>query len=60
MNDKYVLDIEWDEGIDLPSLVGPFATRAEADDWYRLNVPNGTGLTRALSYPYSVNRRATR
>lgn len=47
--DKYVLEIEWDEGGDLPSLVGPFDTRDEALRWFESNVPNGTGEARPLA-----------
>lgn len=48
---QYALDIKWAEGA-LPTLVGPFDSRAEADEWARLNVPNGTSVVRTLARPY--------
>lgn len=51
-SEPHVLDIAWDEGVDLPSLVGPFDTAEEAVQWAKLNTPNGVAIVRPLSYPY--------
>lgn len=52
----FLLDIEWDrpspDSPKLPSLVGPFATRAEAQEWARLNIGSGSWECRPLAYPY--------
>jgi hypothetical protein len=50
--DSYVLLIEWDEGVNLPSLVGPFEDPLEAQEWARLNIPNGSWNVAPLAYPY--------
>ena len=56
--DQVALLIEWDEGVDLPSIVGPFGDVREAAQWATLNIPNGTWEFRALSYPYAIRRGA--
>lgn len=56
-DDAFALDIAWDEGVNLPSLVGPFPTRAEAETWARLNIPNGVANVRALAWPYQRKSR---
>jgi hypothetical protein len=48
----YVLQIEW-EVPDMPSLVGPFDSRREAEDWAALNIPNGTWNVAPLAFPHS-------
>lgn len=51
--DPYVLDCEWPDGVDLPTLVGPFSTAEEAVEWRDLNVTRGARATlRVLTYPY--------
>lgn len=55
--DTYALDITWDKP-GLPGLVGPFPARQEADDWARVNIPNGSWEVRPLAWPYY--RSATR
>lgn len=51
--ESYFLDITWDrEG--MPSHVGPFATRVEADEWAALSIPNGSWEVVPLSWPYMV------
>lgn len=55
---RYVLDIRWATGIDLPALVGPFDSSAEAEVWAELNCPNGIPAIRPLAGPYASPRRA--
>lgn len=55
--DSFILEIEWTKP-DLPNRVGPFATRAEADEWARLNIPNGSWIVAPLSWPYYQRNRA--
>lgn len=54
--DMFALNLEWDRPSPdipaLPRLVGPFATRQEADDWARLNVVNGSWNVTPLAWPY--------
>lgn len=53
--DKWIVEIEWPRPSDLvhlPTLVGPFDSRGEADEWVSLNVPNGSTDIRQLTYPY--------
>lgn len=52
--DQVALLIDWEEGVDLPSVVGPFSNVREAAEWARLNIPNGTWEFRALAPPYAV------
>lgn len=53
-DDIYILEIRWvDHRIDLPALVGPFGTRAEAEQWASLNTPNGDALVRPVAQPYA-------
>jgi len=52
---KYILDITWHVS-GMPPLVGPFDTRVEADDFARLNVPNGSWEVRPLTDPYGRTR----
>jgi len=47
----YVLEIEWDQP-GLPALVGPFSSRTEAEEWGRLNIPNGTWNVAPLATPH--------
>lgn len=54
----YVVDIEW-SAPNLPRLVGPFRTRAEAEEWGTLNVVNGTWNVASLAYPYLRSARVT-
>ena len=49
-HDTYVLDVTWDRP-GLPSLVGPFPHREEAEAWAGLNVPNGSWEVRPLAWP---------
>lgn len=50
--EQYVLEIEWVE-VDLPNLVGPFASREEAHEWAWLNIiPNGSWEVAPLAWPY--------
>jgi hypothetical protein len=58
-DDTFALDIAWDEGKDLPSLVGPFTTREEAEKWAELNTPNGVANVRRLAWPYLRANPAT-
>ncbi|AKU15760.1 hypothetical protein [Luteipulveratus mongoliensis] len=56
MNRKqYALTIIWSDTAapDLPTLVGPFYARSEAEKWGRLNVPNGSYLVAHLAQPYA-------
>jgi hypothetical protein len=53
---QFILEIEWDRA-GMPRLVGPFDTRAEAQEWGALNIDNGVWNIAPLSYPYL---RATR
>lgn len=55
-NDSFILDITWHEDVKLPSLVGPFLTREEADQWATLNIPNGSFEIAPLAYPYLSGR----
>lgn len=48
---RYALDIKWAEGA-LPTLVGPFRSRSEADQWARVNAPNGSSVVRVIADPY--------
>jgi hypothetical protein len=52
---EYALKVRWDETATpgLPTLIGPFATQAEALDFIRTSVPNGVAEILALAYPYS-------
>lgn len=59
MDEQYALEIEW-SAPDLPSLVGPFPTREEAEQWAQLNIPNGSWLTAPLTYPYAQDRHSTK
>lgn len=52
MNNVCVLEIVWTES-GLPRLVGPFDSRAEAEEWARTNVvTNGAWNVAPLTYPY--------
>jgi hypothetical protein len=51
LDDTYLLDITWEKP-GLPPLVGPFSTRAEANQWAALNIPNGSFEVRPLAWPY--------
>ena len=51
MSEQYALEIEWSVP-NMPSLVGPFETRTEADEWAALNIPNGSWNVAPLTYPY--------
>ena len=53
LHDGYAAHITWDKP-GLPDLVGPFATRDEAHEWCRLNVPNGSYEVWPLAWPYLV------
>lgn len=53
----YVIEVVWD-GVDLPSLIGPFESEREANTWARLNTPNGVPVVRALAAPYAEPTRA--
>lgn len=57
-DDTFALDIEWGRP-GLPSLVGPFKDRAEADQWAKLNIPNGSFNVRPLAWPYLRANPAT-
>jgi hypothetical protein len=47
----YALEIQW-QVPGLPSLIGPFFSRAEAEGWAALNVANGSWEVRPLAGPY--------
>lgn len=53
---QFILDIEWSrptsDSPNPPSLVGPFDSRKEADEWAALNIPNGSWECAPLAYPY--------
>jgi hypothetical protein len=49
--ETYVLDIKW-EVPNMPPLVGPFPTVSEAEEFARLNVPNGEWSVQPVHYPY--------
>lgn len=50
---KYALDIRWARDTSLPSLIGPFDSRAKAQEWERLNTTNDDRVAvRALHDPY--------
>jgi hypothetical protein len=56
--DTYALDIDWGRA-DLPTLVGPFGTRLEAEEWAKLNIrAGGTWDVRVLAYPYYQRERS--
>lgn len=55
----YILIVAW-EVPNMPKHIGPFDSRAEADDFARINVPNGTWEVVALAYPYLRAGRAER
>jgi hypothetical protein len=53
LDTTYALDIEWEYGIQLPRLLGPFSTETEAQQWAELNVGDRATLRlRQLTYPY--------
>ncbi len=60
--DTFVLDVSWDRPSSdspvLPSLVGPFPTEPAAEDWAKLNVPNGSWEVRPLAWPHWVSPAA--
>ncbi|MDD4865628.1 MAG: hypothetical protein PHQ28_00365 [Mycobacterium sp.] len=60
-DDTYALDIEWSsENLpNLPTLVGPFASRNEAEQWAKLNAGRSTCNIRTLSWPYLRSNPAT-
>lgn len=45
----YILETQSE---DLPRLIGPFKSRAEADGYAKLNIPNGSWTVSPLTYPY--------
>ena len=49
--DSYILDIKW-EVANMPPLVGPSGSIAEANDFAKINIPNGTWEVRPLKDPY--------
>lgn len=49
--DSFILIIEWDVP-NMPPRVGPFESRAEAEDFAEVNIPNGSWLVCPLKYPY--------
>lgn len=55
MSEQCALDVAWDDTAlpGLPTLIGPFDSTAEAQEWATLNVPNGTARVRPLSAPYA-------
>lgn len=55
--EAYILNIKWIDA-DLPRNVGPFATRDEAKDWARRNIPNGTFEVWPLVRPYAAPKIA--
>ena len=57
IGDPFVIYVEWDVP-GLPSPVGPFETREEAQQWGDLNIPNGTWQIHPLTYPYMRTRQA--
>lgn len=48
----YLLDVAWDVE-DMPRYVGPFESATEAEDFAKLNVPNGTWQIGSLAAPYA-------
>jgi hypothetical protein len=50
--EHWIIEITWHDDTDLPTLLGPFARREEADEWVALNVRNGSADIRQLTYPY--------
>jgi hypothetical protein len=57
MNEQqFILEIEWDrpspDSPKLPRLVGPFASRNEAQAWAELNIRNGSWECRPIAYPW--------
>ncbi|MFV8173779.1 hypothetical protein [Mycolicibacterium peregrinum] len=57
-DDTFILDITWDRP-GLPSLVGTFKDRNEAQRWASLNIPNGSYEIRLLAWPYLRSNPAT-
>lgn len=51
--EQYVLSIIWTVQ-NMPPLVGPFQTQGEAEEFARLNVPNGVWEAQPLTYPYAA------
>jgi hypothetical protein len=51
--DSFILLIEWaPEAAHLPNRVGPFETLIDAQQWAKLNIPNGAFEAVPLAYPY--------
>lgn len=48
----HFLDVTWDVD-NMPRYIGPFDTRDEAQQFARINVPNGTWVIHALAAPYA-------
>lgn len=48
----HILEVAWNEGINLPAFIGPFESAEEATEWATLNTPNGVGIVHELAYPY--------
>jgi len=56
VRDSFILNVSWDppKNETLPAKVGPFGTYQEAEDWAKLNIPNGTYEIQPLSWPYQA------
>ncbi|WP_157534358.1 hypothetical protein [Microbacterium sp. Leaf320] len=49
----YLLDVKWDVD-NMPRYIGPFESAAEAEDFAKLNVPNGTWEIGSLAAAYTT------
>lgn len=49
----YLLDVAWDVE-NMPRYIGPFESVNEANEFARLNVPNGTWVIGELASAYST------
>ena len=57
--DRVALLVDWEEGVDLPSVIGPFGDVREAAKWAKQNIPNGTWEYRVIAYPYLRSGRSS-
>lgn len=61
--EQYVIDVMWQiehpdsRAASLPNLIGPFTSRQEAEEWGRLNIPNGEWAIDPLAWPWMEARR---
>lgn len=49
----YMIEVDWLD-IGLPEKIGPFSTRADAEEWARLKTPNGIPQVHELAAPYAA------